>query len=198
MVTTLHSNPAIGYGVLIFLGFSVSLSVRESPNMPGRRSATTFNTTLRMDATLPHRHGGVVLRPATDGPDHVGSFQRVNQLEDVVSDSSTSIIRIVITFATAFLILVLMSKLAAVLFTPLLFIVPAVYWFSTRSPTQVPQTARINGRYSTPFSRTSFPALPSSKPTTPKSGKRTVSVQNRGPIETKPWVQAKTATASSR
>ena len=57
----------------------------------------------------------------------------VNQLEDVVSDSSTSIIRIVITFATAFLILVLMSwKLAAVLFTPLLFIVPAVYWFSTR------------------------------------------------------------------
>jgi len=57
----------------------------------------------------------------------------VNQLEDVVSDSSTSIIRIVITFATAFIILVLMSwKLAAVLFAPILFIVPAVYWFSTR------------------------------------------------------------------
>jgi len=57
----------------------------------------------------------------------------VNQLEDVVSDSSTSIIRIVITFATAFIILVLMSwRLAAVLFGPILFIVPAVYWFSTR------------------------------------------------------------------
>ena len=57
----------------------------------------------------------------------------VNQLEDVVSDSSTSIIRIVITFATAFVILVLMSwRLAAVLFAPILFIVPAVYWFSTR------------------------------------------------------------------
>ena len=57
----------------------------------------------------------------------------VNQLEDVVSDSSTSIIRIFVTFGTAFLILVLMSwKLAAVLFTPILFIVPAVYWFSTR------------------------------------------------------------------
>ena len=56
----------------------------------------------------------------------------VNQLEDVVSDSSTSIIRIVVTFMTAFLILVLMSwKLAIVLFGPIIFIVPIVYWFST-------------------------------------------------------------------
>jgi ATP-binding cassette subfamily B protein len=57
----------------------------------------------------------------------------VNQLEDVISDASTSIIRIVVTFGTALLILSLMSwKLAAVLFTPLLFIVPLVYLFSTR------------------------------------------------------------------
>ena len=56
----------------------------------------------------------------------------VNQLEDVVSDSSTSIIRIIVTFMTAFLILVLMSwKLAIVLFGPIIFIVPIVYWFST-------------------------------------------------------------------
>ena len=56
----------------------------------------------------------------------------VNQLEDVVSDSSTSIIRIIVTFLTAFLILVLMSwKLAIVLFGPIIFIVPIVYWFST-------------------------------------------------------------------
>tara|TARA_B110000908_G_scaffold69327_1_gene83655 strand:- start:134 stop:1591 length:1458 start_codon:yes stop_codon:yes gene_type:complete len=56
----------------------------------------------------------------------------VNQLEDVVSDSSTSIIRIVMTFSTAFIILVLMSwKLVAVLFGPVLLIIPIVFWFST-------------------------------------------------------------------
>jgi ATP-binding cassette subfamily B protein len=57
----------------------------------------------------------------------------VNQLEDVVSDSSTSIIRIVFTFLTAFVILASMSlKLAGILFGPILFIIPCVYWFSTR------------------------------------------------------------------
>jgi ATP-binding cassette subfamily B protein len=57
----------------------------------------------------------------------------VNQLEDVVADSSTSIIRIVVTFLTAFVILALTSwKLAGVLFGPLILIVPLVYWFSTR------------------------------------------------------------------
>ena len=57
----------------------------------------------------------------------------VNQLEDVVADSSTSIIRIIVTFLTAFVILITMSwKLAAVVFGPLVMIVPLVYWFSTR------------------------------------------------------------------
>ena len=61
----------------------------------------------------------------------------VNQLEDVVADSSTSIIRIIVTFLTAFVILISMSwKLAAVVFGPLVMIVPLVYWFST-SPAQV-------------------------------------------------------------
>jgi ATP-binding cassette subfamily B protein len=56
----------------------------------------------------------------------------VNQLEDVVSDSSTSIIRIIMTFFTAFVILVVMSwKLVAVLFGPILLIIPIVFWFST-------------------------------------------------------------------
>ena len=57
----------------------------------------------------------------------------VAQLEDIVSDSSTSIIRLIVTFSTAFLILVWMSyKLALVLFVPLLLILPMVIWFSTR------------------------------------------------------------------
>lgn len=51
----------------------------------------------------------------------------------MISDASTSIIRIIVTFATAFLLLVLMSwKLAAVLFAPLVLIIPLVYLFSTR------------------------------------------------------------------
>ena len=57
----------------------------------------------------------------------------VNQLEDVISDSSTSIIRIFTTFITAFAILMMMSwKLTAVLFGPLVVIFPMVYLFSTR------------------------------------------------------------------
>jgi len=57
----------------------------------------------------------------------------VNQLEDVISDSSTSIIRIFTTFITAFVILMMISwKLTAVLFGPLVLIFPMVYLFSTR------------------------------------------------------------------
>jgi ATP-binding cassette subfamily B protein len=57
----------------------------------------------------------------------------VAQLEDLVSDASTSIIRIVITFSASFGILFWMSpKLALILFAPLLLILPMVVWFSTR------------------------------------------------------------------
>ena len=57
----------------------------------------------------------------------------VAQLEDIISDASTSIIRITITFSTAFAIMFWMSpKLAVILFTPLIIIVPMVVWFSTR------------------------------------------------------------------
>ena len=57
----------------------------------------------------------------------------VAQLEDVISDSSTSIIRIFTTLITAFAILFWMSPtLCAILFTPFILIVPMVIWFSTR------------------------------------------------------------------
>ena len=57
----------------------------------------------------------------------------VAQLEDVISDSSTSIIRIITTFVTAFGILFWMSPtLCMILFGPLILIVPMVVWFSTR------------------------------------------------------------------
>jgi ATP-binding cassette subfamily B protein len=57
----------------------------------------------------------------------------VNQLENFLSDASTSMIRIVITFSTGFAILAWMSwKLALILFVPILFIMPLIYFFSTR------------------------------------------------------------------
>ena len=57
----------------------------------------------------------------------------VNQLEDFLSDGSTSIIRIFVTFLTTFIILSWMSlKLTLLLFLPILLIIPIVYFFSTR------------------------------------------------------------------
>ena len=57
----------------------------------------------------------------------------VAQLEDIISDASTSMIRITITFTTAFVIMFWMSpKLALILFAPLVIIIPMVIWFSTR------------------------------------------------------------------
>ncbi|MBT4060284.1 MAG: ABC transporter ATP-binding protein [Euryarchaeota archaeon] len=57
----------------------------------------------------------------------------VNQLENFLSDASTSMIRIVITFSTGFIILAWMSwKLALILFIPIIFIMPLIYFFSTR------------------------------------------------------------------
>ena len=92
-----------------------------------------FSTTFAWTPPVTHRDGSVLLRFAANRSNHVGLSSDVNQLEDVVADSSTSIIRIVVTFGFAFLILLSMSwKLAAVIFGPLTFIIPLVYWFSTR------------------------------------------------------------------
>ncbi|MGB1233706.1 MAG: ABC transporter ATP-binding protein [Poseidonia sp.] len=134
MVTTIHSDPAIGYGVLIFLGFLCLAIFQGISEYSWQTLGYNIQHDLRMDAT----RSLIAMEASYYDLRQTGQIMSVlssdvNQLEDVVSDSSTSIIRIVITFATAFLILVLMSwKLAAVLFTPILFIVPAVYWFSTR------------------------------------------------------------------
>ena len=73
----------------------------------------------------------------------------VAQLEDIISDASTSIIRIAITFSTAFLIMLWMSpKLALILFAPLVLIIPMVVWFSTRGSAEVSQTKGEHGGYS--------------------------------------------------
>lgn len=134
MVTTIHSDPAFGYGILIFLGFLCLTLFQGISEYAWQTLGYNIQHDLRMDAT----RSLIAMEASYYDLRQTGQIMSVlssdvNQLEDVVSDSSTSIIRIVITFATAFIILSIMSlKLAAVLFVPLLFIVPAVYWFSTR------------------------------------------------------------------
>ena len=134
LVTTIHSDPAYGYGILIFLGFLCLAVFQGISEYAWQTLGYNIQHDLRMDAT----RSLIAMEASYYDLRQTGQIMSVlssdvNQLEDVVSDSSTSIIRIVITFATAFIILSLMSlKLSAVLFGPLLFIVPAVYWFSTR------------------------------------------------------------------
>jgi len=125
---------AIGYGVLIFLGFAGLAVFQGISEYSWQTLGYKVQHDLRMDATrslirmeasyYDLRQTGVLMSVLSSD---------VNQLEDVISDSSTSIIRIITTFITAFAILMMMSwKLTAVLFGPLALIFPMVYLFSTR------------------------------------------------------------------
>ena len=127
-------NLGIGYGVLIFLGFASLAVFQGISEYCWQTLGYKVQHDLRLDAT----RSLIDMEASYYDLRQTGQLMSVlsadvNQLEDVISDASTSIIRIVVTFGTALLILSLMSwKLAAVLFTPLLFIVPLVYLFSTR------------------------------------------------------------------
>ncbi len=124
----------VGYGFLIFLGFFFLAFFQGLSEYSWQTLGYKIQHDLRMDAT----RSLVAMESTYYDMRQTGQIMSVlssdvNQLEDVVADSSTSIIRIVVTFLTAFVILVIMSwELAAVLFGPLILIVPLVYWFSTR------------------------------------------------------------------
>ena len=132
-VTSFGGDPAIGYGILIFLGFFCLAIFQGISEYSWQTLGYKIQHDLRMDAT----RSLIAMEASYYDMRQTGQIMSVlssdvNQLEDVVSDSSTSIIRIVVTFLTAFLILVFMSwKLAIVLFGPIILIVPIVYWFST-------------------------------------------------------------------
>ena len=127
-------NLAYGYGILIFLGFASLAIFQGISEYCWQTLGYKVQHDLRLDATK----SLIDMEASYYDLRQTGQLMSVlsadvNQLEDVISDSSTSIIRIVVTFGTAFLILILMSwKLAAVLFAPLLLIIPLVYLFSTR------------------------------------------------------------------
>ena len=130
----ISDDQAISYGVLIFLGFAGLAIFQGISDYCWQTLGYKVQHDLRLDATqslirmeasyYDLRQTGVLMSVLSSD---------VNQLEDVISDSSTSIIRIFTTFITAFVILMMMSwKLTAVLFGPLVLIFPMVYLFSTR------------------------------------------------------------------
>jgi len=133
LILAIHSDPAYGYGFLIFLGFFCLAIFQGISEYAWQTLGYNIQHDLRMDAT----RSLIAMEASYYDMRQTGQIMSVlssdvNQLEDVVSDASTSIIRIVMTFSTAFVILVMMSwKLVAVLFGPILLIIPIVFWFST-------------------------------------------------------------------
>ena len=133
-VIALPVDVEVGYGLLIFLSFLFLAIFQGLSEYSWQTLGYKIQHDLRMDATK----SLIAMEASYYDMRQTGQIMSVlsndvNQLEDVVADSSTSIIRIVVTFLTAFVILALTSwKLAGVLFGPLILIVPLVYWFSTR------------------------------------------------------------------
>jgi ATP-binding cassette subfamily B protein len=128
------SNPEVGFGLIIFAGFACLAVTQGISEYLWQTMGYKVQHDIRMDAT----HQLMEMEASYFETRQSGNLMSVlsadvAQLEDIVSDSSTSIIRIIITFVTALIILVWMSpKLALILFAPLLFVVPMVIWFSTR------------------------------------------------------------------
>ena len=121
---TLTNDPAVGYGLLIFLSFCMLAIFQGISEYSWQTLGYKIQHDLRMDAT----RSLIAMEVSYYDMRQTGQIMSVlssdvNQLEDVVSDSSTSIIRIFVTFGFAFAILMMMSwKLAAVLFGPILFL----------------------------------------------------------------------------
>ena len=141
-VVTSNSIPEIGpigsvemgFGFLIFICFAALSVFQGLSNQLWQSVAYKAQHDIRMDATksLMEMEASYFETRQTGNLMSVLSAD-VAQLEDVISDASTSIIRIVTTFITAFVILFWMSPtLSIILFAPLVLIVPMVIWFSTR------------------------------------------------------------------
>ena len=123
-----------GFGLLILISFTALAVFQGLSNQFWQSIAYKAQHDIRMDATmsLMEMEASYFETRQTGNLMSVLSAD-VAQLEDVISDSSTSIIRIFTTFVTAFAILFWMSPtLCMILFGPLVLIVPMVVWFSTR------------------------------------------------------------------
>ncbi len=124
----------LGFGLLIFSSFVCLAITQGLSNQLWQSIAYKAQHDIRMDATksLMDMEASYFETRQTGNLMSVLSAD-VAQLEDIISDSTTSIIRIFTTLSTAFLILFWMSPtLCMILFGPLFMIVPMVIWFSTR------------------------------------------------------------------
>ena len=122
------------FGTLILVSFSFLAVFQGISEYLWQSTAYKVQHDIRMDATT----SLMAMEASYFETRQTGNLMSVlsadvAQLEDIVSDSSTSIIRIAITFTTAFAIMFWMSStLALILFIPLVLVIPMVVWFSTR------------------------------------------------------------------
>ncbi|MBI88142.1 MAG: ABC transporter permease [Euryarchaeota archaeon] len=124
----------LSFGLLILSSFIFLAIFQGLSNQLWQSTAYRAQHDIRMDATnsLLNMEASYFESRQTGNLMSVLSAD-VAQLEDIISDASTSLIRITITFSTAFFIMFWMSsKLALILFAPLVLIIPMVVWFSTR------------------------------------------------------------------
>jgi len=137
----------LGFGVLILISFSFLAVFQGLSNQLWQSTAYMAQHDIRMDAT----ESLMAMEASYFETRQTGNLMAVlsadvAQLEDIISDASTSIIRITITFATAFSIMFWMSPtLALILFAPLALIVPMVVWFSTRVQRKYRKTRESTG-----------------------------------------------------
>lgn len=124
----------VGFGLLILVSFACLAVAQGISEYLWQSTAYKVQHDIRMEATA----SLMAMEASYFETRQSGNLMSVlsadvAQLEDIVSDASTSIIRIIITFTASFAIMMWMSwKLAAILFTPLILILPMVVWFSTR------------------------------------------------------------------
>ena len=141
------SSIEFGFGLLILISFTFLAVFQGLSNQMWQSTAYMAQHDIRMDAT----ESLMAMEASYFESRQTGNLMSVlssdvAQLEDIISDASTSIIRIVTTFATAFAIMLWMSPtLALILFTPLVLIIPMVVWFSTRVQRKYRKTRESTG-----------------------------------------------------
>jgi len=124
----------LSFGLLILFSFAALAIFQGFSNQLWQSTAYLAQHDIRMDAT----HSLMAMEASYFETRQTGNLMSVlsadvAQLEDIISDSSTSIIRITTTFIVALLIMFSMSPtLSLILFAPLFLIIPMVIWFSTR------------------------------------------------------------------
>jgi len=136
-----------GFGLLIVISFTFLAIFQGLSNQLWQSTAYMAQHDIRMDAT----NSLMAIEASYFETRQSGNLMSVlsadvAQLEDIISDASTSMIRIIITFAAAFGIMFWMSPtLALILFAPLILIVPMVVWFSTKVQRKYRRTRESTG-----------------------------------------------------